>query len=88
MATKNPRKKRYPPTSPQDCAAVTPADGADLPDGPCIAIWCGAAGDLNIDTLDGTTVLLKAALAGRWHWIAAKRIRSTNTTATFIVAGY
>ena len=88
MATKNPRKKRYPPTSPQDASAVTPDNSNDLPDGPCIAIWVGVAGHLEIVTLDGTTVVLQNALAGRWHWIAAKRIRAAGTTATNIVAGY
>lgn len=36
----------------QDVIPVTKAD-ADLPDGPCRALWVGVAGTLNIRTLNG-----------------------------------
>lgn len=88
MATKNPRKRRTPPTAPYDGTAITPDDNNDLPNGPCVAIWVGVAGNINVTLEGGTTVLLKGATVGRWHWINAKRVLSTNTTATDLVAGY
>lgn len=68
-----------------DAASITPNDSADL-DTPARAIWVGGAGDLNVDTLEGTTVVLVGAAAGTVIPLAVKRVRSTSTTATNLVA--
>lgn len=69
-----------------DLVAVTPSDSTDLAD-VCRGIIVGAAGNVVIDTLAGTTTTVYL-IAGVIHWIKAVRIRSTNTTATGIVAVY
>lgn len=51
-------------------------------------IYVGVTGDLNILLASGVTVLFKAVAAGIVHPISAKRIMSTSTTATDIVALY
>lgn len=66
---------------------VTPADGADLVTDSCTrAVWVGGAGNLNVDMANGNTVLFSGIPAGTFLPIQVKRIRSTSTTATLIVA--
>jgi hypothetical protein len=68
--------------------AVTPSDTLDLAV-PCRAVWAGVAGNISIIAADDSVaVLLKGVPAGQWVPVQAKRILSTNTTATDIVAGY
>jgi len=66
-------------------AAVTPNDGADLPNatrGP----YVGVAGDVKVDFVDGGTgIILKALAAGIVHPFRVKRVYATGTTATDIV---
>jgi hypothetical protein len=69
------------------CRAVTPNDGADLPDGACRGIIVGGAGDVEVDDLTGTTTILPSVAVGV-HWLGAVRIRDANTAATGIVAIY
>lgn len=64
---------------------VTPADGTDLKF-VTRAIWIGGAGNLNVDMVNGDTVLFSGIPAGTFLPIQVKRIRSTSTTATLIVA--
>jgi hypothetical protein len=66
--------------------AVTPDNDNDLPDGPCRGISVGTAGLVNIDDLTGTTVTVYCNLGANPY--AAKRIRSTSTTAATIRAMY
>ena len=68
-------------------AAVTPSDTTDLT-APTRAIYIGGAGNLKIDTLGGDTVTLNALAVGVIHWVQVKRVYSTGTTATNIVALY
>lgn len=76
-------------TAPGDkLAAVTPHDTNDLTNGVCKALWIGVAGDVKVlaaDDSDG--VVLKAAPVGLLP-ICARRVYSTGTTATNIVAIY
>lgn len=68
----------------REAFAVTPADGADL----ALytrGIWVGGAGNINLDTVGGNTILISGIQAGTLLPIRAKRIRSTSTTATLIV---
>ena len=69
-------------------AAVTPNDGADLSRIPTRSLWIGGAGNVNVDMADGTTVLFSGCTAGSILPVQVKRVRSTNTTATLIVALY
>lgn len=79
-----------------DGYAVTPADGTDLPNGPCDAIYVTGAGNVNVNLLSmvattgaiaGTATLTSLA-AGSITECSAKRILSTSTTATGIYALY
>ena len=70
-----------------DAAAVTPAD-SDLTAGECIGFFVGGAGDVAVKTAGGTTVTFSNCLAGAVYPIKCVQIRSTNTTATNIVALY
>jgi hypothetical protein len=70
-----------------DAAAVTPADGADLAKA-AQALYVGGAGALVVDTKLGTTVTFAAVPAGTTLLLRVKRVRSTGTTATSIVALY
>ena len=68
--------------------AVTPADGSDLPLAPTRALYIGVAGDVVVDTLGGdSTITFKAAPVGVLP-VRVKRVRSTGTTATNILALY
>lgn len=72
-----------------DAKAVTPSNTDDLPDGPCQALYCAGAGNVNVDLESGTTIVI-AMLAG-WQNLAqlrVKRVRAALTTATGILALY
>jgi hypothetical protein len=51
------------------------------------ALYVGVSGDVSITTLSGTTITLVGLAAGIWHPVMFKRVRSTGTTATSILAG-
>lgn len=69
--------------------SVTPSDTVEFADGVCRAIWVGGAG--NIAVLagdDSAAVLISGVQAGTVIPVGARRVNSTNTTATLIVALY
>lgn len=66
-------------------AVVTPNDSTDLTF-PTKALYIGGTGNLNVDMADGQTVLFSAIPVGAVLPISVARVRSTNTTATLIVA--
>lgn len=72
-------------------AVVTPSDTVDLstslgaPQG-AKALYIGGTGNLVAVREDGTTVLFSALPVGIILPINCKRVNSTNTTATLIVA--
>lgn len=68
-------------------AAVTPSDSVDLPQ-ICRGLYVGVSGNISLDMPDGATVLFSNVAAGIVLPIRAKRVRSTSTTATGIVAVY
>lgn len=69
--------------------SVTPDDDNDLPDTPTRGVLVGVAGDVSVIGFgDENPVTLPALVAGVIHPISVKRIRSTGTTATSIVAVY
>jgi len=67
--------------------SVTPDDGADLPDGPCRALFVGGTGTVVVHDLTGTEVTLVCG-AGQFipGWVT--RVKATGTDATDIVAMY
>lgn len=78
-------------------ASVTPADGTDLPNGICDAIFATGAGNVSIDLpnvslADGSTTsrtaIVIAMAANSVLFVRASRVRSTGTTATGISALY
>lgn len=72
------------PKSYSIAAAVTPHDTNELPVY-AKALYVGVSGDVKLTTIDGSTVTLKAAPVG-YHWVTAKVVFSTGTTATNILA--
>jgi hypothetical protein len=77
-----------------DIEVVTPHDTTALRTGdngyekPTRAVFIGAAGNINVITASGQTVLITAPAVGVWHPIAVTHIKSTSTTATPILAGW
>lgn len=65
--------------------AVTPHDTNELTN-VSRAIWVGGAGNMAIVTKEGETVTIPGIPAGTMLWVRAKQVKSTNTTATLIVA--
>lgn len=67
-------------------AAVTPNDSNDLTTY-SRGLFVGVSGDVKVDMEDGeAAILFKNVIAGVVHPIRAKRVYSTGTTATSIVA--
>lgn len=64
--------------------SITPNDSTDLTTS-TRSIYIGGDGDLNVDMIDGTTVLFTAVKAGSVIPIRVSRVRSTSTTATALV---
>ena len=65
-------------------AAVTPADGTDLPGGTTRSLLIGAAGNIKVTTAGGETVTV--AVPAGYNPFAVTRVWATGTTATGIVA--
>lgn len=69
--------------------AVTPSDGADLAGGAPTFLYVGGGGDLTVILYkDSAEVLFKNVAAGTLLPVAAKRVKATGTTATYILACY
>jgi hypothetical protein len=70
-------------------AAVTASDTVALPNGVCRALWVGGAGNIAILAEDdAAAVTLSGVQAGTIIPVRTRRVNSTNTTATLIVALY
>lgn len=68
-------------------ASVTPSDSTNL-SSIARALWVGGAGDVAVVCPDNTVATLVGVPAGTLLPVRAKRVNSTNTTATSIVALY
>ena len=69
--------------------AITTSDAADLPGGPCEAIFVGVAGDVSLYAPGyATAVVYKNCASGAVLPVKAQRVLATNTTATNLVALY
>jgi hypothetical protein len=71
----------------QNAAAVTPSDTANLPTC-CKRLWVGGAGNVELTTVGGSTVIYTAVPAGTYLQVRALQVFATLTTATNIVAEY
>lgn len=70
-------------------ASVTPSDTVMLPNGVCRALWVGGAGNIVLLAEDDSAaVTLSGVAAGTVVPVRARRVNSTSTTATLIVAMY
>lgn len=67
--------------------AVTKSDTDNLPGAP-IGFYVGGTGDVALVGADNVAVTFSAVPAGTILPCGAKRVNSTNTTATLIVALY
>jgi len=67
-------------------AAVTPSDSVNLTGGPTRALFVGGAGALSCLMVDDTTCVFTGVVAGAVLALRVKRVNSTGTTATNIVA--
>ena len=70
-----------------EAAAITPADGADLP-ALTRAIYVGVAGNVKVDMETTGTGITFTALPVGIHRLRVKRVYATGTTATNLVALY
>ncbi len=69
-------------------AAVTPHDSTNLTNGPTDGIYVGGIGNVVAVWVDGTTATFVGVPAGTILPIRVKRINSTSTTATNLLALY
>lgn len=67
-------------------AAITPSDSTSFTQGVTRGIFVGGAGNLVAVQADGTAVTFTGVVAGAVYPIRCKRVNSTNTTATNMVA--
>jgi hypothetical protein len=75
------------PTDPaQDAAVVTPSDTADQ--GLVRGLFIGGGGNVSLVTAIGNTVVFTGVVAGSILPVRCTKVRSTDTTATNIVALY
>jgi hypothetical protein len=67
-------------------AAVTPSDTVDLSEFAARGLYIGVAGDVKVDILEsGTGITFKSVPVG-FLAVSVRRVYSTGTTATNIVA--
>ncbi len=65
-------------------AAITPDDGADLPQA-TRCLYVGGAGDIRVTLISGDTVTLTEAIAGALYPLRITRVLATGTTATGLI---
>lgn len=74
-----------PVTQAQEAYAVTPNDSANLSQWPA-ALYVGGTGDVKVDMANGGTVTFVNVPDGTFLPILVKRVYSTGTDATNIIA--
>ncbi len=67
-------------------AVVTPSDTVVIPGGPARGLYIGGAGNIVVVFTDDSTCTFTGVPAGTVLPVQCKRVNSTNTTATSIVA--
>lgn len=71
----------------KDYAAITPSDTVNFTKGPCTSIWVGGGGIVQVVRWDDVVVPFTAN-GGTVLPVMAKRVNTTDTTATLMVALY
>ena len=72
------------PMFPEDAATVTPSDSADLAQ--FSVVYVGTGGNVKVTTAQGTAVTFSNAVAGTVLPVRVRRVWSTGTTATNLLA--
>lgn len=67
---------------------ITKSDTVNLPHGTCRAIYVGVSGHIAVLGEDDASVIFYNAAAGSILALQAKRVLSTGTTATNLIALY
>jgi hypothetical protein len=70
----------------RDAIAVTPSDATIIP--VTRGLFIGGAGNINVRTVKGTTILLSGITANTVLPLAVDQVLATTTTATLIRALY
>lgn len=79
---------RTPNRAAEQASSVVPSDSADLSSGMTRGLYIGGSGDVKVDMADGSTVTFVGLAAGVIHPLRVKRIYTSGTTATNIIAVY
>jgi hypothetical protein len=66
---------------------ATPSDVDDLPHVTTF-IYIGGVGDLNVDLIGGSTLVMTGLGIGIWHPIVATKIYFTGTNCSDIICAY
>lgn len=69
-----------------EAVAITPSDSATLK--PTKGLYVGVSGNVSVVLEGGSAVVFTNLASGMIHPIAVKQVKSTNTTATNILAVY
>lgn len=72
------------PMFPEDAAAITPSDSADLPQ--FSVVFVGAGGNVKVTTAQGSAVTFTGVNAGSVLPVRVRRVWATGTTATSMTA--
>lgn len=83
------QKTNYSPTFPMypaGAAAITVNDAVDLPQ--VSVVFVGVGGNVKVTTANGDVVTFNGVLAGMVLPVQVRRVWSTGTTATTMVAVY
>lgn len=70
-----------------DWANITPSDSAFV-EGTPVALYVGGAGDIAIESKDGSVVTLVGVQTGTYMYVQPVKVLATNTTATNLIALY
>jgi hypothetical protein len=71
-----------------DAQAVVTNDLTALPNGACVALYIGVAGNVKIKTAQNTDITFVGLAAGSLLPVRVKQVFATGTTATNIIALY
>lgn len=86
IKTRHTNKAQFLSSPVTGAAGVTPNDSTDLAE-VSLNLFIGTAGTLKVTMMDGSVVTYGAITAGR-HPLRVKRVWSTGTSASNIVAEY
>jgi hypothetical protein len=67
-----------------DGFAITPNDSADMA-AVAVQVYVGVAGNMVVDTTEGTTLTFIGLQAGQILPVKCRRVRATGTTATNLI---